>query len=82
MNEKKDLSLKEKLADDDLMLGAINRGVRGAVLAHARAGNPVAAWQDGKVVWVQPEQILSLLGTLCDPTNPVTGSEMSPEPIP
>lgn len=38
---------------------AVQRAVRAAVLAHARAGNPVATWRDGKVVWVQPEEILA-----------------------
>jgi len=38
---------------------AIRKAVREAVLAHARAGNPVATWRDGKVVWIQPEEILA-----------------------
>ena len=36
---------------------AINQGIRDALLEHKRAGNPVATWADGKVVWIQPEDI-------------------------
>ena len=36
---------------------ALRRGVRLALLEHKRAGNPIAEWRDGKVVWVPPEEI-------------------------
>jgi hypothetical protein len=51
--------IRELLADNSLIDEAIRRGIREAVLAHARAGNPVATWRDGKVVWVQPDEILA-----------------------
>jgi hypothetical protein len=51
----------ELLADRPLILAAINRGVREALLRHAQAGNPVATWKDGKVVWIQPAEVLALL---------------------
>jgi hypothetical protein len=47
------------IANPRLIEGAVQRAVRAAVLAHARAGNPVASWRDGKVVWVQPAEILA-----------------------
>jgi hypothetical protein len=31
--------------------------VRAALLDHKRAGNPVATWENGQVVWIQPEDI-------------------------
>ena len=34
------------------------RAVNHALLMHKRAGNPVAAWKDGKVVWIPPEEII------------------------
>lgn len=37
---------------------ALSRAVRAALLDHKQAGNPVAAWQDGKVVLVAPEDIV------------------------
>jgi hypothetical protein len=36
----------------------MRQAVREAVLMHKRLGNPVADWRDGKVVWVQPEDIV------------------------
>lgn len=36
---------------------AITEAVRKARQEHKRAGNPVAEWRDGKVVWIAPEDI-------------------------
>lgn len=36
---------------------ALARAVRQALLRHKKMGNPVAVWRDGKVVWVEPEEI-------------------------
>ena len=42
-------------------LPRIHEGLEGAVrevlLRHKRLGNPVAVWRDGRVVWLQPEEI-------------------------
>jgi hypothetical protein len=47
-----------KLLADDRLIGKVMRtAVREALLEHKRAGNPVAIWRDGKVVWIPPEQI-------------------------
>lgn len=35
----------------------LRRAVQHALLMHKRAGNPIASWQDGKVVIIQPEDI-------------------------
>ena len=35
----------------------IQAAVRAAVLEHKRAGHPVAAWQDGTVVWIPADEI-------------------------
>lgn len=44
---------------DDLaaIQAAMSRAVRAALRRHKRAGNPVAIWRDGAVVWVAPEDI-------------------------
>ncbi len=47
--------------DTAAMTAAVRRGVRIALLAHARAGNPVAFSRNGKVVWVQPDEVFALL---------------------
>jgi hypothetical protein len=36
---------------------AAQAAVREALLRHKRLGNPVADWQDNRVVWIQPEDI-------------------------
>jgi hypothetical protein len=36
---------------------AAQQAVRQALLAHKRAGNPVAAWRDEQVVWIPAEEI-------------------------
>jgi hypothetical protein len=51
------VSLRERLMDIRLIEGALVRAVRNALLHHKRAGNPVAAWRDGRVVWIAPEDI-------------------------
>ena len=35
----------------------LRRAVRQALLEHKRAGNPVASWEDGKVVLISPDKI-------------------------
>lgn len=45
-----------KLSDERLC--AMREAVNKAVLNHKRAGNPIAIWQDGKVVIVPPEEIV------------------------
>jgi len=43
--------------DREGMDRALARAVRQALLEHKRAGNPVATWREGKVVWIEPEEI-------------------------
>lgn len=57
-------SIAELLADHALITAAIGRGVREALWTHARLGNPVCEWKDGKVVWVQPEEMLRRLDNI------------------
>ncbi len=37
---------------------ALKEAVKKALLQHKKEGNPVVSWKDGKVVWIQPEDIL------------------------
>jgi hypothetical protein len=36
---------------------ALWQGVQEALRQHKRAGNPVAVWRDGRVVWLPPDEI-------------------------
>ena len=51
------VDLVRVLADPRLIEAALRRAVRAALQHHKRAGNPVATWQDGRVVWIAPEDL-------------------------
>jgi hypothetical protein len=68
-------SIVERLADRDLITEAIQKGAREAVLQHARAGNPVATLRDGKVVWLQPDEILAQLAAGANAAAPPSEDE-------
>jgi len=55
-------TITEKLADRAGIEAALRKAGQAAVLEHAHAGFPVATWKDGKVVWLQPEEILAQQG--------------------
>jgi hypothetical protein len=40
-----------------IVTSGLARGVREALIRHKQAGNPIAVWGDGKVVWIAPEDI-------------------------
>lgn len=43
----------------EMIREVVRYAVEQAVLEHKRAGNPIAAWENGEVVWIQPDQIPS-----------------------
>jgi hypothetical protein len=45
------------LADTGRIEAALRSAVRGALRDHKQAGNPIAVWRDGRVVWLPPEEI-------------------------
>jgi hypothetical protein len=47
----------ERINDHSRILDALRQAVREALLNHKRSGNPVAVWQNDRVVWVPAEQI-------------------------
>jgi hypothetical protein len=49
--------IEELLEDDDLIERALCDGVRDALRQHKLAGNPVPIWENGQVVWIQPQDI-------------------------
>ncbi len=54
-------SAPERLADPAILDDAVKRGAYLAILKHARAGQMVATWKDGKVVWVPASEVLARL---------------------
>lgn len=45
------------LHEDKKVEHILRRAVRAALLAHKRAGNTIAAWEDGRVVLIRAEEI-------------------------
>jgi hypothetical protein len=52
-----DRALNERVGNIARNLHAMDVAVREALLQHKRAGNSVAVWRDGQVVWVPPTEI-------------------------
>jgi hypothetical protein len=52
-----DRSPADRIQDIPRILHALRDSVQDALLDHKRVGNPVAIWKDGRVEWVQPEDI-------------------------
>lgn len=59
MNEpsQENLAPYERVEDIPRILDALRQAVREALLRHKQAGIPIVVWRDGKVVWIQPEDI-------------------------
>ena len=66
MNESGNGSVDPSTVSTAQITDAINRAVREALLTHARLGNPVSTWRDGKVVWLTPLEVFALLGVKPD----------------
>ncbi len=58
MNEDNKLTIDEIFADGTLIDQALKKAGQQAILRHKQAGNPIATWRDGKVVWIPPEEIV------------------------
>jgi hypothetical protein len=43
--------------DSEQVRAIIQSGINEALLKHKQAGNPVCGWKNGKVFWVEPENI-------------------------
>lgn len=44
--------------DSRLVQEAVALAVADALRMHKRAGNPIATWRNGRVEWIQPEDIV------------------------
>ncbi len=55
-----DRDLEQILADKGKIEAALRAAVREALALHKQAGNPVAVWRDGKVEWMDVEQLEEL----------------------
>ena len=49
--------ISEIFEDKEKITRALSSAVNKALLQHKKAGNPVASWEDGKIAWIQPDDI-------------------------
>ncbi len=49
--------LEAILSDPYMIEKALRQAEEDALRLHKRAGNPIAIWRDGQVVWLAPEEI-------------------------
>ena len=59
MNEKSEDKISRIMRDPKKIREVLQGAIKEALLKHKQAGNPVCSGKDGKVFWVQPEDILS-----------------------
>ena len=52
-NENREDEIEKRFSDEKQITETLQRAVREAVEMHKRLGNPVAAWKDGKAVWIE-----------------------------
>ena len=57
MADEQTRDIKKLLGDVERIESVMQGAVREALQRHKQAGNPVAEWRDGKVVWISPEAI-------------------------
>jgi hypothetical protein len=51
-------TLKELFEDGRAIDEALKEAARDARRLHKALGNPMATWKDGRVIWIQPEDIV------------------------
>ena len=51
-------TLKQLFEDGRAIDEALKEAARDARRLHKALGNPMATWKDGRVVWIQPEDIV------------------------
>ena len=51
----------ERAGDPERIERALRTAVRDALQRHKRDGDPVAVWREGRVVWLPPDEIPTLV---------------------
>ena len=57
VKEKHRDKIAEAFSNPEKITQAVAKGVRDALLKHKQAGNPIVVWRDGKIIWLDPEEI-------------------------
>lgn len=62
MADRNGTGFDQLLSDNDRLGAALRQAGRDAALTHARLGRSIPEWQDGKVVWITPEEVFARYG--------------------
>ena len=62
-NPERAIHANARIQDAKVVEEALAKAVRDALRLHKRAGNPIPEWRDGKVRWLDPEEIPDLVVT-------------------
>jgi hypothetical protein len=60
-NPEKAIHADARVQDAKVVEEALAKAVRDALRLHKRARNPIPEWRDGKVRWLDPEEIPDLV---------------------
>lgn len=50
--------LRKRIAESDMVVAAVQAGVRDALILHKRAGQPIVVWENGQVVLIPADEII------------------------
>lgn len=57
MNKPDPKNFDELMKNSDKFMEEVNAALQNAMRVHKLLGYPMAAWRDGQVVWVPPEEL-------------------------
>ena len=61
MADKRRVDIARLLQEDEPVKEAIRLGIREAMKRHIAGGVPMVTWRDGKIVYIQPEELIESL---------------------
>ncbi|MDL2259266.1 hypothetical protein LJB99_00085 [Deltaproteobacteria bacterium OttesenSCG-928-K17] len=61
MPAKKPVDIDDLIINDEPITEAIRQGAREAMKRHIMAGVPMVSWMDGKVIEIQPDELMKML---------------------
>lgn len=57
MDKKTEKTIDEIFQEGTSIDNALKQAVQEALVRHKQADKPIVVWRDGKIVWIQPEEI-------------------------
>lgn len=58
MNHKHPVDIQALFEDGRAIDAALAEAARNALIMHKRMGYPIVVWENGRVVWIPPEEIV------------------------